>query len=82
MSLRRRYLDKAGTLLFRNGTMQHYKGNVGRCLFQNSHIKYLQWRWYFIGFNAEYLRCKGVCHDSQTDPLDAPLGLGLGLGQN
>jgi len=29
--------------------------------------------WYFIGFNAEYLRCKGVCHDSQTVPLDAPL---------
>jgi len=29
--------------------------------------------WYFIGFNAEYLRCKGACHDSQTDPLDASL---------
>jgi len=26
----------------------------------------------FIGFNAEYLQCKGVCHDSQTDPLDPP----------
>jgi len=26
-----------------------------------------------MGFNAEYLRCQGVCHDSQTDPLDAPL---------
>jgi len=50
MSLRRRYLDKAGMLLFRNGTMQHYKGNVGRCLFQNSHIKYLQWRLIFYRF--------------------------------
>jgi len=29
--------------------------------------------WYFIGFNAEYLRSKGACHDSQKDPLDAPL---------
>ena len=29
--------------------------------------------WYFIGFNADYLLCKGVCHDSQTVPLDAPL---------
>ena len=33
--------------------------------------------WYFISFNAEYLRCKGVCHDSQTDPLDAPLDCSL-----
>jgi len=23
--------------------------------------------------NAEYLRYKGACHDSQTDSLDAPL---------
>jgi len=38
MSLRRRYLDKAGTLLFRNSTMQRYKGNVGCCLFQNTRI--------------------------------------------
>ena len=29
----------------------------------------------FIGFNAEYLQCKGVCHDSQTGPLDAPLSV-------
>ena len=28
---------------------------------------------YFIGFNAKYLRYKGACHDSQADPLDAPL---------
>jgi len=26
-----------------------------------------------MGFNAEYLRCKGVCLDSQTDRLDASL---------
>jgi len=38
MSLRRIYLDKAETLLFRNSTMQHYKGNVSCCLFQNSRI--------------------------------------------
>jgi len=43
MPLRRRYLDKAGTLLFRNSTMQHYKGNVGCCLLQNSRIRDLQW---------------------------------------
>jgi len=31
--------------------------------------------WYLIGIgvNAEYLWYNGVCHDSQTDPLDAPL---------
>ena len=28
---------------------------------------------YLIGLNAEYLRYKGACHDSQTDSLDAPL---------
>jgi len=28
---------------------------------------------YVIGINAEYLWYKGACHDSQTDPLDAPL---------
>jgi len=28
--------------------------------------------WYFIGFNAEYLRYKGACHDIQTDPGSAP----------
>jgi len=39
MSLRRCYLDKAVTLLFRNGTMQRCKGNVGCCLFQNTRIK-------------------------------------------
>jgi len=33
MSLCRRYLDKAVTSLFRNSTMQHYKRNVGCCLF-------------------------------------------------
>jgi len=38
MSLRRLYLDKATTLLFRNSTMQRYKGNVGCCLFQNTRI--------------------------------------------
>jgi len=38
MSLRRRYLDKAVTLLFRNSTMQRYKGNVGCCLLQNTRI--------------------------------------------
>jgi len=32
--------------------------------------------WYFISFNPEYLPYKGACHDSQTDPLGAPL-LGL-----
>ena len=29
--------------------------------------------WYFISFDAEYLRYKGACHDSQTDALDTPL---------
>jgi len=38
MSLRRRYLDKAATL-FRDSTMQRYKGNVGYCLFQNNRIR-------------------------------------------
>jgi len=42
MSLRRRYLDKALTLLFRNSTMQCYKRNIGCCLFQNSRITDLQ----------------------------------------
>jgi len=43
MSLRRRYLDRAITLLFRNSTMQRYKGNVGCCLLQNTRIWDLQW---------------------------------------
>jgi len=47
MSLRRRYLDKAGTSLFRNSTMQRYKGNVGCSLFQNTRIRDLQWRLIF-----------------------------------
>jgi len=69
------YLDKAVTVLFRNSSLQRYKGNVGCCLLLNTRIWDLQWQgvWRFIGFNAEYLKCKGVCHDSQTDPLDAPL---------
>jgi len=44
MSLRRCYLDKAVTLLFRNSTMQHCKGNVGCCLFQNTRIRDLRWQ--------------------------------------
>jgi len=44
MSLCRRYLDKAVTLLFRNSAMQHYKGNVGCCMFQNTRIRDLQWQ--------------------------------------
>jgi len=43
MSLHRCYLDKAVTL-FRNSTMQRYKGNVHCCLFQNTRIKNLQWQ--------------------------------------
>jgi len=39
MSLRRCYLDKAVTLLFRNSAMQRYKGNVGCCLFQNTALE-------------------------------------------
>jgi len=39
MSLRRRYLDKAVTLLFRNRTMQRYKINVDCCLLQNTRIR-------------------------------------------
>jgi len=42
ISLRRCYFDKAVTLLFHNSAMQRYKGNVGCCLFQNSHIRDLQ----------------------------------------
>jgi len=38
MSLRRCYLDKAVTLLFRDNTMQRYKVNAGCCLFQNTRI--------------------------------------------
>jgi len=69
MSLCRHCLDKAVTFLFRNGTMQRYKENVGCCLFQTRAFETCSDSvWYFIGFNAEYLRCKGVCHDSQTDP--------------
>jgi len=74
MSLCRHYLDRAVTLLFRNRTMQRYKGNIGCCLFQTRAFETCSDSvWYLIGFNAEYLRCKGVCHDSQTRPLDAPL---------
>jgi len=74
MSLRRCCFDKAVTLLFCNSTMQCYKGNAGCCL-----SKPPAWGtcsdsvWYFIGFNGECLWYKGVCHNSQTDPLDAPL---------
>jgi len=39
MSLHRR---KTGTLLFRNSTMQHYKGNVGLFLLQTTHTRDLQ----------------------------------------
>jgi len=42
MSLCRRYLDKAQTLLFCNSTIQRYKGNVGCCLFQNTRLGDLQ----------------------------------------
>jgi len=42
MSLRRCYFHKAVTLLFRNSTMQRYKGNVGCCMFQNTRIRDLQ----------------------------------------
>ena len=44
MSLRRRYLDKAVTFFFRNGTIQRCKGNAGCCLFQNARIRDLQWQ--------------------------------------
>jgi len=44
MSLRRCCLDKAVKLLFHNSTMQHYKGDAGCCLFQNSCIRDLQWQ--------------------------------------
>jgi len=42
MSLCRHCLDKAGTLLFCNSTVQRYKGNVGCCLLQNTRIGDLQ----------------------------------------
>jgi len=42
ISSRRRHLEKAGTLLFRNSTMQRNKGNVGCCLFQTTRIRHLQ----------------------------------------
>jgi len=38
MSLRRRCLDMAVMLLFRDSTIQPNKGNVGCCLFQNTRI--------------------------------------------
>jgi len=46
MSLRRRHLDKAVTLLFwlRNSTMQRKKRNVGCCLLPNTRIWDLQWQ--------------------------------------
>jgi len=73
MSLYKRYLDKAVTFLFRNSTMQRYKGNVVACSKTPAFETCSDSVWYFIGFNAEYLRWKGVCHDRQTDPLDAPI---------
>jgi len=44
MSLRRRCLDMAVMLLFRDSTIQPNKGNVGCCLFQNTRIWDLQWQ--------------------------------------
>ena len=74
MSLRRRYLDKAVMLLFHNSAMQRNKVNVGCACCKTPALETCSKSvWYFISFNAEYLRCKGVCHDSQTDPVNAPL---------
>jgi len=42
MSLRRCHLDKSGTLLFCNSTMQRKKGSVGCCLFETTRIRDLQ----------------------------------------
>jgi len=39
MSSRRRHLDKAGTLLFHNSTMQGQKGNEGCCPFETTRIR-------------------------------------------
>jgi len=75
--LRRRHLDKAGTLLFHSSTMQRYKGNAVACSKPPALETCSDSVWYFIGFNAEYLWWKGVCHDSQTDPLDAPLPVSI-----
>ena len=72
MSLGRRYLDKAVILLFRNMTMQPYKGNAVACSKLPALETCSDSVWYFIGFNADHLRHKWPCHDSQTNPLDAP----------
>jgi len=74
MALRRCYLDKAVTLLFRNSTTQRYREMPAVACSKTAALETCSNSvWYFIGFNAEYLRYKRVCHDSQTDPLDAPL---------
>jgi len=70
-SLRRRYLDKAGTLLFRN-TEQRQKGKAVACSKPPALETCSDSVSYFIGFNAEYLRHKSACHDSQTDPCKRP----------
>jgi len=67
MSLCRHYLDKAVTLLFRNSTMQCFKGNVGCCLFQNTCIRPAMTA--FDILSALMLSTYGA----QTDPLGAPL---------
>jgi len=76
MSLGRRYLDKAGTLLFRNITMQRYKGNAVHCSKLPALETCSDSVWYFIGLNAEHLRHKWSRHNTQTDPLEAPLPQG------
>jgi len=77
MSLRRRYLDTVQTLLFRNRTKQPWNGNAVACSKPPALETCSDIIWYFISFNAEYLRYKGACHDSQTDPLDAPLSVSV-----
>ena len=69
------HLHKAGTLLFRNNTVQRYKGLLAVACSKPPALEACSDSvWYFIiSFNAEYLRYKGACHDRQTDPLDAPL---------
>ena len=72
----RRHLDKAGTLLLRNTAVLSNSRRemlAGACSKPPTLVTCSDSVWNFISFNAEYLRCKGACHDSQTDPLDAPL---------
>jgi len=65
-------IAQAGTLLVRN-TKQRQQGNAVACSKPPTLETCSDSVLYFIGYNAASLRHKRACHDSQPDPLDAPL---------